>query len=907
MVLRTFAAGRINIFTMTSNKKHTHAGLPNVGINDHDEKPSQTIPSPFLILLLAFYLLVGFVTKIIEDDLPRVVPEGDIKINESNIFSEEHARKYLKQILGDEPRVSGMPYHLAKTRDIKDLVDSIARNANLPVATDWQFASDDYWLDFKVPNVNGYRNISNVIAVLEGDSGFNPDGTTGPSLLVNCHYDSVPFAMGASDNGVFCAAMAEVLYKLSRRKNKFKNNVVFLFNGAEESLLLGSHGFLQHPWSKGVTNVINLDSAGMNGKPIVFQVTDARVFNMYKKSCSKPNAQGIGEVLFDSGVVPSDTDFRIFRDFGHIEGIDVAFIKDGNVYHTRNDITHYIENGVIQNAGNMLLNVIKESADNVELRNKKDQSVGVYYDYVGLFLITYSYLTAFIVDLVVSLLGFASVVFYLWLFGFRKSIIHELIWSVGGRIFCLIAEIITFAIFTYIMVMTTTQMRYLTDNWMVIPLYCIPCLIGGISASHVFDIWRIRKVTLTRSIRCIQSLTATRFILSICLLVLSFIPSLANIRYILTVILLMMSLSSFISMTVVRYWKLSAFQHLTLEIIPTLPATLFGYSLSYRFITFLIPIMGRSGNDLPDVAIATVSAGFTLLVCLSLSGIELLFNRKRLWLVLSTGLLVCIVFMFTPLSPYRGKTVVQRHYWFHTQVTTYNKNLTKTEQISGVLITKVDLYSVEYALDAIKNSPLYINDSDSDKSMTSVKISDSDIKVTTDDECEEFVNCNMPIYKLRFSKFMQGSLFVKMDHPAAFEHSLHLVNKSCVDDNCVLSFRLNGPSQNTITILPRSNISLIKWSFNSPLKETMLHKERPLYVIVQTFGTYSEIFEPLEFVLTFNVPRDLQSHTIVDIFHTANKIYNPEDFTEGYRKLLNVMPEYFNIATFLSFRDNYEF
>ena len=45
----------------------------------------------------------------------------------------------------------------------------------------------------------------------------------------------------------------------------------------------------------------------------------------------------------------------------------------------------------------------------------------------------------------------------------------------------------------------------------------------------------------------------------------------------------------------------------------------------------------------------------------------------------------------------------------------------------------------------------------------------------------------------------------------------------------------------------------------------------------------------------------------MDISHTANKIYNPEDFTEDYRKLLNAMPEYFNVATFLSFRDNYEF
>ena len=52
------------------------------------------IPSPFLILLLAFYLLVAFVTKIIEDDLPQVLPEGDIKRNVSYILN-TYLRKSL--------------------------------------------------------------------------------------------------------------------------------------------------------------------------------------------------------------------------------------------------------------------------------------------------------------------------------------------------------------------------------------------------------------------------------------------------------------------------------------------------------------------------------------------------------------------------------------------------------------------------------------------------------------------------------------------------------------------------------------------------------------------------------------------------------------------------------------------
>ena len=57
-----------------------------------------------------------------------------------------------------------------------------------------------------------------------------------------------------------------------------------------------------------------------------------------------------------------------------------------------------------------------------------------------------------------------------------KSIIHELIWSVVGRIFCLITEIITVAIFTYIMVMTTTQMRFVILNDIFFPL--LPVWVG---------------------------------------------------------------------------------------------------------------------------------------------------------------------------------------------------------------------------------------------------------------------------------------------------------------------------------------------------------------------------------------------------------------------------------------------
>lgn len=65
-----------------------------------------------------------------------------------------------------------------------------------------------------------------------------------PSLLVNAHYDSVPFSPGASDNGVMVAMALECLRIALIQP--YDLPVIFLFNDGEEAGLLGADAFVKN-------------------------------------------------------------------------------------------------------------------------------------------------------------------------------------------------------------------------------------------------------------------------------------------------------------------------------------------------------------------------------------------------------------------------------------------------------------------------------------------------------------------------------------------------------------------------------------------------------------------------------------------------------------------------------------
>ncbi|XP_032633939.1 endoplasmic reticulum metallopeptidase 1 isoform X2 [Chelonoidis abingdonii] len=306
-------------------------------------------------------------------------------------FSAPRAREYLENITAVGPRTVGSPENEILTVNyllgqIK-AIESESSDAH-KISVDIQRPTGSFSIDFLGGFTSYYANITNIVVKLEPRSGAKH------AVLSNCHFDSVPNTPGASDDAVSCSVMLEILNTLSKSSDPLQHAVIFLFNGAEENILQASHGFItQHRWAESIRAFINLEAAGVGGKELVFQTGPENpwLVQAYVFAAKHPFASVVAQEVFQSGIIPADTDFRIYRDFGNIPGIDLAFIENGYIYHTKYDTPDRILTDSIQRAGDNILGMLKYLATSDKLAKSFDYRHGnvVFFDVFGLFVLAY--------------------------------------------------------------------------------------------------------------------------------------------------------------------------------------------------------------------------------------------------------------------------------------------------------------------------------------------------------------------------------------------------------------------------------------------------------------------------------------------------------------------------------------
>ncbi|HEU4540927.1 MAG TPA: M20/M25/M40 family metallo-hydrolase [Jiangellaceae bacterium] len=180
-------------------------------------------------------------------------------------------------------------------------------------------------------------------------------------VLITAHYDSVPSAPGAADNGMAVAAMLETM-RVLQAQEPLANDIVFLFTDGEERGLKGIAAFVhEHPAADRIAVAFAFEglpeSSGTvmrNTTPgdawLVGQLAEASVPVFANSATNSSDRQHLGN------------DFAMFAPVGIVAA---EFLTEGDVvrYHNAGDNVAAIDAGVVQDHGDTMVALARHFGD----------------------------------------------------------------------------------------------------------------------------------------------------------------------------------------------------------------------------------------------------------------------------------------------------------------------------------------------------------------------------------------------------------------------------------------------------------------------------------------------------------------------------------------------------------------
>jgi hypothetical protein len=187
-------------------------------------------------------------------------------------------------------------------------------------------------------------------------------GQTSDAVVMMAHYDSVPHAPGAADDGSGVVTLLESARALVHEASR-RNRILLVFTDAEEMGLLGAEGFFaDHPWVDDVKAVINVEGSGSGGPSLLLRSSNpgGHLLQAYRDTAAHPRAISYSQEVFQR--MPNDTDFTVPDRMG-IASIDFAFGFEFNHYHTPLDTVANLDKRTLQHHGDNVLPLVQRLAD----------------------------------------------------------------------------------------------------------------------------------------------------------------------------------------------------------------------------------------------------------------------------------------------------------------------------------------------------------------------------------------------------------------------------------------------------------------------------------------------------------------------------------------------------------------
>lgn len=260
-------------------------------------------------------------------------------------------------------------------------------------------------LELEVHDIGTWRSgqgdvLRNIAGRLRGTSSSG-------AILVGAHYDSVPHAPGAGDNGAAVASALETARALCSGE-PLRNDVIFLFTDGEERGLLGAREFVRsHPWRQDIGLALNFDARGSAGPLLMYETSPGagRLVREYAGAAPHPIAGSVMADIYDR--MPNLTDFTVYARAGY-PGLNFAFIGGYQTYHDPSDSVANLDRRTLTHQGLTMLALVRRFGG-LDLPVAAGENVA-YFNPVGSWLVLYpAWLTW-----PLTLVGLALLVFAVW-------------------------------------------------------------------------------------------------------------------------------------------------------------------------------------------------------------------------------------------------------------------------------------------------------------------------------------------------------------------------------------------------------------------------------------------------------------------------------------------------------------
>lgn len=188
---------------------------------------------------------------------------------------------------------------------------------------------------------------------------FSVGPANGPAVLAAAHYDSVPAAPGASDDGIGISVWLEVARLISRER--LTRRVIFLFSDGEEPGLLGAYAFGRgDPLMASVESLVNLEARGSRGPAVFFESNQPNADAAAAFSAApRPIANSVMADVY--ALLSNSTDVTaLTRD--NLDVINIAVLDGLEDYHTPHDTIASQDLRSVQHMGDVALAVTRRLA-----------------------------------------------------------------------------------------------------------------------------------------------------------------------------------------------------------------------------------------------------------------------------------------------------------------------------------------------------------------------------------------------------------------------------------------------------------------------------------------------------------------------------------------------------------------